>query len=126
MSKTHQLTGQAIACVCLALVFAFCASIASAQTPIVLPNTPESTSVLVGKAIHSGAIQLPVFSETPSFLPALTCSPVPCVLPNVQASGGTNIANEDPIAANPKNFSQLLTGANDYSCTTTPGLLRFE
>jgi hypothetical protein len=103
----------------LAFVFAFCASIASAQGPVYLPNTPESATVLVGKAIHSGAIQLPTFSETPSFLPALTCSPVPCVLPNVQASGGVNIADEDPIAVNPKNLSQLLTGANDYSCGVT-------
>lgn len=121
MPERNQLKGQAVACVCLAFVFAFCASIASAQSPVYLPNTPESTSVIVAKAIHSGAIQLPVFSETPSFLPALTCSPVPCVLPNVQASGGTNIANEDPIAVNPKNLSQLLTGANDYSCPTLQG-----
>lgn len=121
MREIHQLKGQALTCVCLAFVFAFCASIASAQSPVYLPNTPESTSVIVGKAIQSGAIQLPGFSETPSFLPALTCSPVPCVLPNVQASGGTNVANEDPIASNPKNASQLLTGANDYSCPTLQG-----
>ena len=49
----------------------------------------------------------------------LTCSPTPCVLPNVQASNGTNIANEDPIISNPRNSAQLLTGANDYSCSTT-------
>ena len=103
MRERNQLKRQALTCVCLAFVFVFCASMASAQSPIYLPNTPESTSVLVGKAIHNGEIQIPVFSETPSFLPALTCSPVPCVLPNVQASAGVNIANEDPIASNPLN-----------------------
>jgi len=119
MRGTNQLKVQAMTCICLAFVFAFCATMANAQAPIILPNTPESTSVLVGKAIHSGAIQLPQSVETFSLLPALTCSPVPCVLPNVQASGGTNIANEDPIASNPTNSAQLLTGANDYSCTTS-------
>ena len=101
------------ACVALVFIFAFCTTIASAQNPLGLPVSPKSGSLLVGEAIHSGALQLPPSYETSFFQPALTCSPVPCVLPNVQASGGTNIANEDPIAANPKNSSQLLTGAND-------------
>ena len=121
MRERHQLQGQAFVCICLTLAFALCATFASAQTPLILPNTPESTSVLVGKAIQSGAIQLPTSSLAYGMLPALTCSPVPCVLPNVQASAGVNIANEDPIAANPKNFAQLLTGANDYSCPTLQG-----
>jgi len=119
MPVSNQLKANTAACVALAFVFAFCTAIASAQNPLGLPVSPKSGSLLVGEAIHSGALQLPPSYETSLFQPALTCSPVPCVLPNVQASGGVNIANEDPIAANPKNLSQLLTGANDYSCSVT-------
>jgi len=86
-----------------------------------LPLSPESGSVQMAKAIHAGTVQLPSSITAPSLLPALTCTPLPCVLPNVQASTGTNIANEDPIAANPLNPLQLLTGANDYNCPTIQG-----
>jgi hypothetical protein len=85
----------------------------------VLPLSPESGSVLMAKALRNGTVQLPSRLNASGVQDNLTCSPLPCVLPNVQASGGTNIANEDPIAANPHNPLQLLTGANDYSCTTT-------
>ncbi len=119
MPVSNQLKANAFGCAALLFVFAFCTSVASAQNPLGLPVSPKSGSLLVGEAIHSGAIQLPLSHEVSLIEPALTCSPVPCVLPNVQASGGTNIANEDPIAANPKNAKQLLTGANDYSCSTT-------
>jgi len=53
--------------------------------------------------------------------PALTCSPAPCVLPNVQASEGGSPVNDDPIAANPKNSQQLLTGGSDYNCSSLLG-----
>ena len=54
--------------------------------------------------------------------PNLNCSPAPCVLPNVRASGiGTSPANETPIAVNPKNPQQILTGANDYNCSNIQG-----
>jgi hypothetical protein len=119
MSRMNQLKAQAVAFVSLAFVLLFCAQIASAQNPVFLPNTPESTSVIVAKEIHSGRLQLPLNTDATLIVPALACSPVPCVLPNVQASGGVNIANEDPIAANPKNALQLLTGANDYSCSSS-------
>lgn len=52
----------------------------------------------------------------------LTCSPAPCVVPETQASeGGNNPVNEDPIAANPLNSNQLLTGGNDYNCSSLQG-----
>jgi len=119
MRGTNQLRANATLCVALALLFAFCATVATAQTPLVLPISPKSGSLLVGEAFHRGAIQLPPSAGTSFEAPALSCSPTPCVLPNVQASGGTNIANEDPIAFNPRNPAQLLTGANDYSCTSS-------
>jgi hypothetical protein len=44
------------------------------------------------------------------------------ILPNVKASGnGTDISNENPIAANPSNALQLLSGANDYNCSSLQG-----
>jgi hypothetical protein len=119
MPVRNQFEANAVTCAALVFVFAFCTAIATAQNPLGLPVSPKSGSLLVAEAIHSGAIQLPLSQEMSLIEPALTCSPVPCVLPNVQASGGTNIANEDPIAANPKNAKQLLTGANDYSCSAT-------
>lgn len=118
MPVTNQRKASAFACVVL-FVFAFWTTIASAQNPLGLPVSPKSGSVLIGEAIHSGALQLTPSYETSLVEPALSCSPLPCVLPNVQASGGTNIANEDPIVVNPKNPSQILTGANDYSCSNT-------
>jgi len=94
----------------------------SAQTGrAVLPVSPESGSLLMAKSIRNGSVQLPASLEAASILQNLTCSPLPCVLPNVQASGGVNIANEDPIATNPRNPNQLLTGANDYSCPNYQG-----
>jgi len=97
-------------------------STASAQdSRVFLPNTPESTSTQVAKALRSGTMALPNSLPTFSIQQSLACTPLPCVLPNVQASTGTNIANEDPIAANPRNPLQLLTGANDYNCPTYQG-----
>jgi hypothetical protein len=94
----------------------------SAQTPrAVLPVSPKSGSVLMAEAIRNGSVQLPPSLSIPGIEQNLTCTPAPCVLPNVQASGGVNIADEDPIAVNPKNALQLLTGANDYSCANFQG-----
>src|SRR5579859_328498 len=97
-------------------------STASAQdSRVFLPNTPESTSTQVAKALRSGTMALPNSLPMFSIQQSLACTPLPCVLPNVQASTGTNIANEDPIAANPRNPLQLLTGDNDYNCPTYQG-----
>lgn len=110
---------QTAACIALAFLFALCAIVANAQETLVLPISPKSTSLLVGEAFHGGAIQLPPSAGRLIAAPALACSPVPCVLPNVLASGGTNIANDDPITHNPSNTAQLLTGANDYNCSSS-------
>jgi len=49
--------------------------------------------------------------------PAMTCTPAPCALPNVDASAGTTMAiNETPIAVNPLNPKQMITGSNDWNC----------
>ena len=76
----------------------------------------------MAQAIHSGAVRLPAHTVSgASINPNLTCTPAPCALPNVQASGGngSNISNENPIAVNPAKKSNLLTGGNDYNCTSS-------
>jgi len=85
---------------------------------------PYSGGVLVARAIRSGLMQRPGQSGLSNLgsNPNLNCSPAPCVLPNVQASGiGTSPANETPVAVNPKNPKQLLTGSNDYNCPNIQG-----
>ena len=45
----------------------------------------------------------------------------PCALQNVLASQGSSMANETPLAVDPSNGNDLLSGANDYSCSTLRG-----
>jgi hypothetical protein len=93
---------------------------ASAQSP--LPRSPLSGSVLVARAIHAGKLQPSSHGTGLTPLPQLpTCSPTPCALPNVQASMGKKPVNEDPIAANPANAQDLLTGGNDFNCDSLMG-----
>src|SRR5436305_1566819 len=103
MSVKNQLKAGALAFVALFVVVAICTPIANAQNALGLPVSPRSGSSLVGEAIHRGALQVPLSLQGLSVQQNLTCSPLPCVLPNVQASNGTNIANEDPIVSNPRN-----------------------
>ena len=95
------------------------ASIATAR--VQLPKSPLSSGLLMAQAIHSGAVKLSSNSAPASAHPALTCSPAPCALPNVQASEGGQPVNEDPIATNPTNNKNLLTGGNDYNCNSLQG-----
>ncbi len=127
MRKSFCLLGAPMLIGMLMLASLFLPSMASAQSRVpafTLPHSPLSTSLLVAQGIHQGTIKLPTApgGKGPNN-PALTCSPAPCVLPNVQASGGngTNIVNEDPIAASPTNAQDLLTGGNDYNCTSLQG-----
>lgn len=52
----------------------------------------------------------------------LSCSPAPCVLPNVQASAGPQPVNENSITANPVTGVNLITTGNDYNCPTLQGI----
>jgi hypothetical protein len=52
----------------------------------------------------------------------LTCSPAPCVLPNVDASAGPKPVDETPVAVNPKNPQDLLAVANDSNCANALGV----
>lgn len=95
----------------------------AAQKTPVLERSPLSGAVLMARAIAAGRVVLPAARIPQSFAtPAVTCSPAPCVLPNVDAAeGGLNPVNEDPIAANPNNASQWITGGNDYNCGSLQG-----
>src|SRR5260370_22604621 len=96
------------------------ASHASAPSP--LPRSPLSGSVLVAQAIHSGKLQPSSHRLGTTPLPQPPhWSPTPCDLPNVEASEGGKPVDEDPIAANPSNAADLLTGGNDFNCSSLLG-----
>ncbi|HET9342400.1 MAG TPA: sialidase family protein [Candidatus Eremiobacteraceae bacterium] len=84
-------------------------------------RSPLSGSVLVAQALHAGRVRLPFYNNRPSLGELLTCTPTPCTVPNVQASEGGQPVNETPLAANPVNRRQMLSGGNDYNCPTTQG-----
>jgi len=96
------------------------ATLASAQSTTPLERLPYSGGVLMGRAIRAGRIHLPSPSERPG-PQNLTCSPAPCVFPNVNASNSSVLANETPVVINPRNANQILTGANDYACPAIQG-----
>jgi BNR repeat-like domain len=52
----------------------------------------------------------------------LSCSPKPCLLPNVQASAGPQPVNENAIAANPATGTDLVSTGNDYNCPSLQGI----
>lgn len=98
------------------------AGAASAMKHINLPLKPYSAGLLVAQAIHSGQVKLPQYhAKGGGISPDLYCNPAPCVMLNHQASEGGQPANETPIAANPTNNKDLLTGANDYNCLNLQG-----
>jgi len=87
----------------------------SASAPT-LPKSPVSASTLMAQAVHSGAVTPTAGSGLDTSSPASTS-----LLPNVKANSGASPANEVPITADPNNASNLLSGANDYSCGTVQG-----
>jgi hypothetical protein len=95
---------------------------AHAATPAPsLPRGALSGSPLLADAIHSGSVHVSSLDpRQASGNPPLVCLHAPCVLPNVQASGGnppgTRPVNETPIVTNPRNQNALLTGGNDFNC----------
>jgi len=90
--------------------------------PIQLPKSPISASTLVVQGIRNGTIPLPYgnFGRGAKAVPGLDCTPAPCALPNVEGStGATQPVDETPIAINSLNKKQLITGGNDYNCTSS-------
>lgn len=90
-------------------------------TPVQLPKSPISPSTLLIRGLKAGTIHLsPAWAHQGKVHPPLNCSPAPCAFPNVEGSNGaTQPVDETPIAINPRNKLQLITGGNDYNCTGT-------
>ena len=119
--KLHLMAGiPAMAVLCLALPAQ--AGSASKISAVQLPKSPVSASTLLIRGLKNGTIRLPVWNQkaAPGKHPVLNCTPAPCALPNVEGSAGaTQPVDETPIAVNPLNRKQLITGGNDYNCTST-------
>ena len=85
-------------------------------------NKPQSGGYLAAKAFKEGRLQLQGHVTNRIAPPSLTCSPAPCPFTPVDAAeGGSLPVNEDPIAVNPINSMNLLTGGNDYNCGNIQG-----
>ena len=110
-----------VASVLVTMLLLSMATFTFAQSNSPLENSPISTSVLVSRAIRAGRIHLSGSTFNNPIQPNLTCSPVPCVLPNQNISQSTVLANETPVVVNPKNPLQILSGANDYACANIQG-----
>jgi hypothetical protein len=88
-----------------------------------LERSPLSGGVLAARAFKDGRLKVVSAGEiaVPD-LGLLACGPpVPCIFPNKQASEGGAPVNEDPVAVNPNNGKQLLSGGNDYNCGNIQG-----
>ncbi len=126
MKKILRLLGGSLF-ICLLILVALAPTVGAhtvgqSSTASLLPKSPVSASTLMAQAIHSGKVHIPRGTAGGTLNPQLSCTPAPCVLPNVQASAaGSNPANEDPIATDPTNNKNLLSGANDYSCGSLQG-----
>lgn len=89
--------------------------------PVKLPISPVSPSTLLVLGLKNGTIHMSAaWAHQGKVNPPLGCTPAPCALPNVDASAGTTQpVDETPIAVNPLNAKELITGGNDYNCTGT-------
>jgi hypothetical protein len=78
-----------------------------------------SGSAQIARALHSGQLKHKGVRAPGRIHAALTCSPAPCVLSNVQASEGGQPVNETAIATNPNNPQDIITSANDFNCSSS-------
>ncbi|HLJ66716.1 MAG TPA: hypothetical protein VKX16_05085 [Chloroflexota bacterium] len=90
------------------------------SSPFVLPKSPVSASTLYAQAYQAGKFHFSGGKLVAGANGPRACSP-PCSLPNVDVKTSSSPINETPIAANPSNPKQLLTGANDYNCGNIQG-----
>jgi hypothetical protein len=90
---------------------------ASAPGGAKLERLPYSGDLLMARALSSGRIAWPkTHAHNLARVRPLTCKPAPCALPDVQVSVGSAPVSGTPIAVNPLNPKQLLTGGMDYDC----------
>lgn len=103
------------------MLFALTTFAGAQESASPLEKSPISTGVLMSRAIRAGRVHLSGSAFDNRIQPNLTCSPVPCVFPNVNVSQSSVLANEVPVVVNPKNSQQILSGANDYACANIQG-----
>ena len=85
-------------------------------------NKPQSGGYLAAKAFKSGQLRMQSGSVINQVNPDLTCSPAPCAFTPVKVSNlGSSMVDEDPVAVNPNNAMQILSGGNDYNCGNIQG-----
>jgi len=83
---------------------------------------PQSGGYLAAKAFKAGILRPQVGSVINVGNPDLTCSPAPCAFTPVKVSNiGSAMVDEDPVAVNPNNALQILSGGNDYNCGNIQG-----
>jgi hypothetical protein len=101
----------------LALALPLHAAAASPGSATKLEKLPYSGDMLMARALRDGRVAWPRHhAEMPDRFRPLACKPAPCALPNVQASGGGKPVSETPIAVNPVDARELITGGMDYNC----------
>jgi len=83
---------------------------------------PLSPGLLAGRALQQSSLstQFDFLSRTSPL--NLTCSPAPCLFPNVQASEGGAPVETQVIAINPNDSSQIMVRADDYNCSSYQGV----
>jgi hypothetical protein len=117
-SHSHASSWRRLAGVALPLAVAATVALVPATSSAGRPQSPMhsgkqavSGGVLMAQAVHQGRI-----------VPGRGSSAARPLLPNVKASNqGNQPVNESPITANPANGNQLLSGGNDYNCSTIQG-----
>lgn len=105
----------------LSILFALLSSTSNAQSRAVF-NKPQSSGYLAAAAFKAGTLRLQAGSFTTRENPNLTCSPTPCIFTPVRVSNlGSSMVENGPIAVNPANSLQLLSGGNDFNCANIQG-----
>jgi hypothetical protein len=93
------------------------APVTAAPQRSLMTRSPLSPGTLAARAVQSGSLKL-----TPGHgVAARPSAPSATILPNKQANSGSSPANEVPITADPNNALHLMSGANDYNCSTLQG-----
>ena len=82
-------------------------------------RAPYSSGVITAHLWRAGLLHPRSSQRRLRLQPRLVCTGKPCTFTPVQASEGGNPVNEDPIAINPRSGKELLTGGNDYNCSSS-------
>lgn len=79
-------------------------------------GSSSRSGIFLGTEILEGRIPVTHARNAQMVETELSCNPVPCTLSNVSASPKGWVVSENPIAVDPTNENNLITGANDLTC----------